>query len=1036
MYKTTSKVKPSLFSHLILSALVILICNLSFAQTKKITGLVLDAESSLPLPGVTILVPGTSNGVVSNFDGFYSIDVDPNQQLQFSFIGYKPQTIDVGDNTVINVSLEIGTDVLDEVVVVGYGSLQKRDLTGAISSVKGSSIEKGDPSSIQNALAGRVAGVQVRQNDNGPGSGISVTIRGGSSLTSGNQPLYVIDGFPIIPSDDDLSINPLADLSTSQIESLEILKDASATAIYGAQGANGVIIITTKSGIEGKPKIDVNIDWGISTPNSPPKVISPEDFPNFMINRQQIFNFNNPDSQAQSITYWENITASGVIGSRWFDRITRDAMTKNFNVTYSGGHKGMNYSVSGDVVDQEGVIVGSDFNSVNLNAKLSQKISDNILVGTDLRYSNLKNEGLVNTWEEDTIIKKALQSNPYITDDFDFKDQLDEEDENYSWNNENILTYINEVDNQYETQRFIGNMFLDYRFSNRLNFYTFYGFTKSSKNEHRFLSSNTRTGYAVGGVVNFAKRKTNFSIFQARLNYNNQIKRHKINATAVFESTKNIRENFLSQVQGFEDDSRGVYDLSSAAISILPSNIYADNYMNSYLGRLVYSYNNKYLLTTSLRADGSSKFGKNNKWGYFPSVALGWIVSEERFLQNLDALNLLKFRFSYGVTGNNQIPEYRSLSSLATEKYIFNNTLYSGMVPSSISNADLKWETTTQYNSGVDMGFYNNRISLTLEYYYKKTTDLLLEVQLPTTSGFSTAIKNVGSISNRGLELTLNTVNFDRSDFKWNSSLTFSNNRSKVLDLGEKDEMFFSRNFFHKLDNEVVVRVGDPIGIYYGYVEDQIFNSENEIANSPNMDVLENVVGGIKIYDVNGDGVVTTADKIPIAKTEPEFIGGFNNEFNYKNFDLSFFLRWSYGNDIVNGNITFFDQVGRGNWNTLESFNKNVFSPLNPNGTIHGNVPDTYTNLMRSNYIEDGSFLKCDYITLGYSFPQSFLDSNNLKSLRVYARVSNPFMITRYSWFDPEVSTAWGTIAKVGPGADIGSYPRSTSITAGLTLGL
>lgn len=1019
--------KVNAFNYLFPLFLLTLLSNTSFAQSIKVSGIVMDAESSFPLPGVTILVLGTDNGTVSDFEGNYTINVRENQQLQFSYIGYKTQRITIGDNAVINIKLQAGVDVLDEVVVIGYGSISKQDLTGAVSSVKGTSVEKGSPISIQSALAGRAAGVQVRHNDNGPGSGISVTIRGGSTLTGGNQPLYVIDGFPILPDEDDTFFNPLADLNPSQIESMEVLKDASATAIYGARGANGVIIINTRSGIKGTSKIKVGISSGVSIVNTPPKVISPEDFPNFMINRQNLFNYRNLEGKSSSIGYWQDIIDSGVKGSNWFDKITRNAITKNMDLSYDGGYEGLRYSVSGNILDQEGVVIRSRFNTANLNLKVDQEFSKKIKIGTNLRVSTSKNEGLVNSYGINSIIKKALQSNPFISPDFDLAD-ADIEEENYSFNNENILTFINETDNQYETQRFIGNMFFEYKLSEGLIFYTSYGMNKQIKNEHRFSSSRTRVGFSVGGIAEFRKRETESRIYQARLNLRKRIKKHNINATVVFESSEEKAVNFYSRVQGFGDDSRGVYDLSSGSTPLLPTNIYNDNFMNSYLGRLVYSFNDKYLFTTSFRADGSSRFGGNNKWGYFPSAALGWVAYKEKFVEKLNLFSFLKVRLSYGITGNNQIPDYSSLARLRTEGYIFDDDLYFGTVPHAIANPDLKWERTSQYNAGIDMGFYDNRISLSLEYYYKKTTDLLLDVQLPTTSGFSSAIKNIGAISNQGLEVTLNTINFATENFKWNTSITFSNNRSKVLDLGERDEMFFTSNISDKIENDIIVRVGDPIGMYYGYVEDQIYNSENEIANSPSMHVLESLVGGVKIHDVNGDGLITSADKVPIAKTAPDFIGGMNNEFTYKNFDLSFFLRWSYGNDVVNGNLTFFDRAGRGNWNTLESYSNHIYSPLNPNGTIHGNVPNTYTNLMRSSYVEDGSFLKCDYITLGYSLAESIV---GIKKLKIYARVTNPFMITRYSWFDPESSTGSTTINKVGPGLDLGSYPRSTTFTFG-----
>ncbi|MCF6332015.1 MAG: TonB-dependent receptor [Draconibacterium sp.] len=1005
----------------------------SLAQEKNVTGKVVDKKTQELLPGVTIVVEGTTNGTVTDVNGKYSINVKAEDaKLQFRFVGYETQVIEIGNQTVINIELPTLISDLDEVVVVGYGTMRKRDLTGAVSSVKGSSIEKANPISIQSALAGRVAGVQVTQTDNSPGAGIKILIRGGSSLTSGNQPLYVIDGFPIVPDDDPTS-NPLADLSPSQIESMEILKDASATAIYGAEGANGVIIITTKLGKEGRPEIRVNASYGISDMAGYPGILSPDEFTDYMISKYEM-NYFESDEYKNSLAYWQKIKESGEPGNVWIEDITRRAQSKNANINFSGGTNGMRYAVSGDYLNQEGIIDRSKFNRMNLNANLEQKIGEKIKIGTALKFSMSENSGMVNTWEENTIIKKALQTNPFMDSEFSL-DDYEEDDDTYSWNNENVTEYIRDVDNQFETSRMIGNMFFQYEIIKGLNFYTSYGFNRYYKNEHSFFPTTTRKGLGVGGEANFKKRDTKSFVYQARLNYIKNIAKHHINATAVFETKSNEQLYYRSTVQGFGDESRGVYDLSSVSTPLVPSNIYSADALMSYLGRVSYNYNNRYLLTASLRADGSSKFGKENKWGYFPSIAAGWLMSEENFIKNMNTFDLLKLRVSFGVTGNNQIPSYSSLAKLTTEKYIFDDALYSGMVPGSIANPNLKWETTNQYNIGLDLGFFKNRVLLTAEAYYKETTDLLLDIQLPLTSGYSTALKNIGSISNKGLELTINTVNIDKKDWKWTSTFTISTNKSKVLDLGEPDEMFFTRNFYHRVKNDILVRVGDPIGIYYGYVEDQAVNSENEIANSPEMKILENIPGQVKIYDVNGDGIVTSADKVPLAKTVPDFVGGLSNEITYKNFDLSFFLRWSYGNDIINGNITFLDRMA-GNWNTLRSMQSITFTPINTEGTFHGSVPNTYSNIMRSGYVEDGSFLKCDYITLGYRVPNKLLNKINIKNLRIYARVGNPFMITRYSWFDPEVSTGWGTVAKVGPGADVGTYPRATNYSLGLSIGL
>lgn len=1003
----------------------------AFAQQREVSGKVIDLENQQPIPGVSIIIQGTTTGTITDVNGNYSIKVnDSSAKLIFSFIGFEDQTIEVGNQSQINVSLKSEITDLDEVVVVGYGTMKKRDLTGAVASVKGTSMEKGSPITMQSALAGRVAGVQVTQADNGPGGGVKVLIRGGSTLTGGNQPLYVIDGFPILPDDDDPSQNPLADLNPNDIESMEILKDASSTAIYGAEGANGVIIITTKLGKAGRPSIDVNYSYGLSEMVNVPDILSPDEYLNWQIEKGPVTQFVDPGAYTGA---WEDIKESGQKGNVWIDRITRQAETHKADISFSGGSEGMKYRLSGSYLGQEGVLLNSDFNRFNLNANLEQKVGKRIRVGAALKYSMAEKGGMVNSWDESTVVKTAFQVNPFMPEDYDIED-INEEDETYTWNNENVLTYMDEVDISSTSERMIGNMFFEYKILDGLNFYTSYGLNSFNENYEEFYPSSVRRGNNVGGFANFRNRKQLNTAYQARLNFHKRINKHNFNGTVVFEAKTSEMTDKRFGAEGFEEESRGLYDLSMATTAYFPSNTYTDNNMLSYLGRLGYNYKGRYLLTASMRADGSSKFGKNNKWGYFPSAAVGWLASEEEFVKSLNTFDLLKLRLSYGVTGNNQIPTYQSLARLSTEKYVFDDALFVGMVPGGIANPDLKWETTQQYNIGLDLGFFKNRLLITTEAYYKETNDLLLEVQLPTTSGFKNALKNVGAISNKGFELAINTVNVDNKQFKWTSAFTFSLNRSEVLDLGENKEMFFTRQFYHKVTDEVIVRVGEPIGRFYGYIEDEVINSETEIANSPDMIALEDEVGQIKLRDVNGDGVVNTDDKVLIANTTPDFVGGLNNEFSYKNFDLSFFLRWSYGNDVINGNVSFLDRVGRGNWNTLQGYADHAFSPVNPEGTVHGSVPDTYSTLMRSSYVEDGSFLKCDYITLGYTLPKHLLTKVNVNKLRVYARVDNPFMITRYSWFDPEVSTGWGTVAKVGPGVDVGTYPRAVTYTLGASI--
>jgi len=1008
----------------------------SFAQT-TIEGVVNDAKG-LPLIGANVVVKGTKNGVLTDFEGVFKIQAKIGDVLLISSLGFEKKVLKIQGNFIKIVLGELN-EALNEVVVIGYGSVKKKDLTGAVSFVRATSIEKGDPIDLQTALSGRVAGLQITQNDNGLGSGVKAIIRGGSSLTSGNQPLYVIDGFPIVP-DDNVSSNPLSDIDPGQIKSIEVLKDASATAIYGARGSNGVIIITTKLGKEGKPVITATLSSGTSFVSKFPRTLTDLEYLDRQIIEDKINYLNGTDDNLS--TYWQDKKDANERGVDWAKEATQLASTRRMDLSIGGGSKeGLNYQISGNFLDQEGVVICTNFKRYNLNSNLVQSIGRNTRIGTNIKLAFSKNIGRSLDKDADGIFKKIFSTNPFQPVNFQLGEDIVIDPETDTGDNENVITYLKDVKNETQSTRIIGNLFYETKLHSNLTFYTSYGFNRGYINNQIFLPSTVLKGFRQNGIAEFEKIEMINQVFETRLTYKKELDKHNINATAVGEFSDNLKTIFTGGATGFSNQTGGFNNLSSATIATLPKNNIAKDNLMSFLGRVAYSYNNKYLLTASIRADGSSKFGKENKWGYFPSVALGWTLSEESIIKNMNIFDNLKLRASYGVTGNNQIPAYSSIGLLGAANYVFNDVFYSGIAQNNVSNPGLKWETTAQSNFGIDLGFLKNRLNITAEVYYKKTTDLLLDVQLPLSSGYETALKNIGSFSNKGFELTVNSVNIDKNDFKWRSDFTFSFNRNKVLDLGDKFEFYFNANIFpSKFMNEILIRVGESTGIYYGYIEDQIINNQTEAANSPLQvgvgipDINNN--GQVKIYDVNGDGLIDSYDKVPIANTNPDFIGGLNNEFTYKNFDFSFFLRLSYGNDVINGNIGNLDKGGINNWNTLKSMSDNSYSAAyNPTGTFHGeNSNGVYSSLFRSAYVEDGSFLKCDYITLGYAIPKSISDKLNLNKFRLFARVNNPFMITRYSWFDPEVNAIGGTAGRVGGGVDLGSYPRSTSITLGISL--
>lgn len=1015
----------------------------------RITGVVKD-ESSRPIEGVVVKVKGASVMAQTNSDGEFSIYTELGSVLVFTHLGYKGVEQTVKSVSALEVTLPYQIDVMDEVVVIGYGSVKKSDVTGAVSSLSGKVLEQAPPNSFQSAMAGKLAGVNVSQIDASPGAGMNILIRGGNTLTGGNQPLYVIDGFPLLPDQvnnpDENASNPLADISPSMIASIEVLKDASATAIYGSAGSNGVILITTKSGTN-RPQVDVTLNTTVMGLSNMPNTLTPEQFVNYRVGMAQSELYllgNTKETNENALRTWKlrrndfYNDPNSYKGKVWIDEITRRAMTNNAEVAFSNSSKdkSFRYRVGAGFFDQDGVILNTKFQRKNVNLNLSQKIGSRLTLDLSSILSQSLKKGMVDQWGSSATVKRALLANPFQPANWSFvRDGAIEDPLLFESTADNITEVVRLTDNNVDETRIFANLGATYKLTNDLSFYTSYGMNRRLEERGTFKSPELRAYVTTGGQADFIRRSYDNWVYQARLQYDKQVDKHSFNAVGVFESRENIGKYFRASVQNFQESERGLWDLSTATQALMPmSNLYERDAMLSYLGRLVYSYDNKYLLTTSLRRDGSSRFGVDNKWGNFPSLALGWVVNRENFFQNINHVSFLKLRVSYGVTGNNQIGNYLSLSQMGSVLYPFGDNVNLGFVHTSIANRDLRWERTAQYNGGIDLNLFKNRIQFTGEVYYKKTTDLLLEVQVPMTSGYTTAVQNIGELDTKGYEFSLTSVNISKKDFEWNSTLTHSVFRNKIVSLGDKDEMFFLNNIFWGMSNNVMLRKGRSTGTFFGYIEDGVLNSKTEIANSPNQSgVLTNTLGEMKYVDVNGDGVITDADKVPIGNTLPRFTGGLNNEFRYKNFDLVFFLRWSVGNDVINGNTSYMTDNYR-NWNTTVDVANNVWAPDRPNNNSTGMTGTFWMDDMRSSLVEDGSFLKVDYITLGYTLPSTLTDRFRVRSLRVFARADNPFIFSRYSWFDPEVSTGWGTVAQIGPGVDLSSYPRASGGTIGLNI--
>lgn len=999
----------------------------SFGQVKKVSGTIKD-DTGEGLPGVTILIQGTNKGAVTDVDGKFSMSVDPKNVLVISYVGCKTKKVNVGSKTNFDIMLESDSELLDDVVVIGYGSQKRSDISTAVASVNMQDVQKSGNSQALEALQGKISGVQIISNDGSPAGGMTFRIRGTNSLTGGTQPLFVIDGVPQPIStnqETQATSNPLSFLNLKDIESMEVLKDASAAAIYGADGSNGVVLITTKKGQAGKPKINVDVKFGIDDCPSPlVEMLSPKEYAEMQIYRASL-------GTKTDVEKWQDILDTGKYADRnyahdWMDEILQKAYKTDVNASMSGGSETQTYMFSVGYYNTDGLLKNSKYRRFTSRLNLSQKFGKKITLSANLSYANTKENNPINDWSQTGVFLKAMNTNPFLG----YVSADDTESDNYM--SLSPLVYVDERDLEKQKDDISGKLNFEYKINNDFTFNTSYALRKGINKATSFWGPNTWFGKSEQGRIEFNYGDELNWTYEARLNYNKRIKKHNFGAMLAYEA-KQMKENrFYSKTTNFEDTTLGIYGVSGGVVTFAPQYQYGDNATLSFIGRANYSYDNRYVFTASVRRDGSSKFGKNNKYANFPALSAAWRVNEEKFMKNIEWISSLKARASFGVTGNNQFPSYQSLSSLYSTKVSFDNgTVEQVKFVGNISNDDLKWESSKQYNFGLDFSVFNNRLTFTADYYYKRIDDMLMEVNLPATSGYATAWKNAGAMENKGLELSLNAVVLS-GPLRWTSDFNISFNKNKVLEL---DEGQYSRYFTRKFSNDVLLRVGQPVGIYYGYIKDGIYNSEQEILNSPQDATAR--LGSTKFKDLNRDGIIDQNDRSIIANVNPIHTGGWGNTFSYKNFDLYAFFRWSYGNDQINANMyELTSTIGAGSKNLLKSSYYNAWTADKPHNNSTGFVyNDAGLRSMTSEAVEDGSYLRLATLSLSYTFPAKIIKRLGLSNLKLTATGSNLWLLTRYSGFDPEANTGWGTVARLSPGYDQSPYPRPRSFMFSIDLG-
>lgn len=1045
-----------------------------YAQSMKVTGKVVDGDG-LEVIGASVVVKGAAGvGTITDLNGTYSLTVNDASKdvLVFSYVGMASQEIKVNGRSQIDVTLKSDAVLLDEVVAIGYATVKRKDLTGSVASVNSKELSKIPTSDVTQALAGRMAGVQVMQSEGAPGASISIRVRGGISITQSNEPLYIIDGFP---SEDGMST-----LDPAEIESIDILKDASATAIYGARGANGVVVITTKSGAQGGGKATVTFDSYVGFKKIAKKldVLSPYEFVKLDYERKVYDQTDSQESWDAAVKSFETIYGkysdieanyANREGIDWQDQtLGRTALTQNYRIGVSGGTDKLNYSMAYSYYDEEGAMVFSGSKKHNISFNLNSKVNDRLTVTARMSFDHMRVEGMGTSEGGDRFNKMQhiLQYRPTIGVNGSDSDLLGDEDPLFVDDAGNVmqnplLSAAEETkDREYRT--FQANGGFTFKIIKGLSFRNTTGMRYQTRRNDIFYGDKSVTGKR--SSINGSIENIENGSFQTSnvLTYNWSNDSNDLTVMAGQEFVSKWTRNFKAAATNFPNDEIGLGDLSLGLASTPQSYQNYDDKLLSFFTRVNYNYKEKYLFTASLRADGSSKFGKNNKWGYFPAFSAAWRMGEEEFIKNLNVFSDLKLRIGYGLAGNNRINSYQSLAIMGSVTYPNGDSTQSGYASNQVPNPELKWEANKTFNFGLDFGFFNQRLTISPEFYINRSSNLLLSAKLPDSSGYSSMVINAGETENKGIDLTINTVNIETKDFSWNTAITFSHNKNLVKKLTGEEVQLWEASFGYS-QNTHIIGVNQPLGQMYGYVTDGLYQVEDfdyDAATKtytlkdgiPYMGDKQNVQPGnwkFKNLDGSADNKITESDKTVIGNAYPIFYGGINNNFTYKNFDLSIFFTYSYGNDVFNATKLTNTKSALDNKNVLDVANSaNRWVLVNDKGEmitdpqelaavnkgktvasiIDNEVGDTY---IHSWAVEDGSFLKLSNVTLGYTFPKAWLKKLGVSKLRLYATGSNLFTWTKYSGFDPEVSTMGNGLT---PGVDFGAYPKSRSFVFGINL--
>jgi TonB-linked SusC/RagA family outer membrane protein len=1004
----------------------------------QVSGNVID-EQSRPLPGVSITIAGTSIGTMTDVNGKYVLNIpesDAGKALSFSFIGYEKQDISINGKTIINVSMKPDAGkVLNDVVVIGYGTQKRQDVTGSVGSVSGKELQSRPAQNLEQELSGKIAGVNVSTNSGAPGGDTKIRIRGYSSINASTDPLYVVDG--VIWTEGGSSINP------NDVASIDVLKDASSTAIYGSRGTNGVILITTKRGSSKKGGTVSYDGYGsIGVMAKELKVLDAKQF--LALEDQSYANIKKYDPVGWAAGKYAaddpKVIRTALIGKLfdtnlnplydvdWQKATTRTAYSQNHNLAFTDATDKMNYGLFLNYADDQGIILNSYQKRYNGRLTVDNQIKKWLKVGATLNYNYRETRNQGGGTGGNNIPRMLVEMPSIIPIKYPDGTYGKRTDYPNMEGGDNPVAQATEIRDMTYNRVFSGNAYANITFMPGLDFRSTIGVTNSSNTQ-----PHSQTGLVGGSTANQSYSSASINQYNNTfwewdnyLTYSKTFNKvHSLNVVAGTETLNFSQLTSYGSTQNLSDNFYSYYNLGAGSIPGIPTSNYDAWQTQSFFARATYGYNDKYLLTVTGREDGSSRFGANNKYGFFPSAAVAWRASQEDFLKDNKTISDLKFKFSYGVTGNSEIGEYNSQANINTNNYVFNGAPAIGTTQTSIGNQGLAWEKTNEYNFGLSFGLFNNRLTFDADAYVKKTKALLLNAPLPETSGFTTVYKNIGSLQNKGIELTINSVNIKSENFQWTSNFNISFLKNKILKLGDaNDDIFLSPSF---LSNFLLARVGDPAGEFWGYKVLGTWGTA-EAAQAAKYGLLP---GDLKLWDKNGDGKITADDKTVLGKSTPDGYGTFTNNFQYKQFDLGIELQFDYGNQIMNlTKHSGQDRTGQANsYATV----LNAWTPTNQNTNIAEDRPAyvRYQTEIYSTKVENGSFIRGKAITLGYTFSSKTLSSLKMSRLRIYGQVQNAFLITKYSGYDPETSTYNGS-SNFTQGIQFYDYPKPRTFLLGV----